>query len=157
RDVARQSLGNSSAYAVERRIRFRAGAAQCAALIAPFCKGLACSRQPLGLIRNPLRGINFILIILDPAMTTVGDILNEFFSPISKEKLWVMPEDDHYTKIVRKWNPVIQSANRTKFNLSTNCSAWQSLYVSRSSWKPTMTDSPKPGAYRDFVPSPPGT
>jgi hypothetical protein len=90
-------------------------------------------------------------------MTTVGDILDEFFSPLSSETLWVMAEDDNYTKIVRKWDPVIQSVNRTKFNLSTSCSVWQSLYVSRPSWKPTMTDSPKPGAYRDFVPSPPGT
>jgi hypothetical protein len=90
-------------------------------------------------------------------MTTVGDILDEFFSPLSRENLWVMPEDDQYTKIVRKWQPVIQSVNRAKFDLSTNCSVWQSLYISRPGWQPTMTDRPKPGAYRDFVRSPPGT
>jgi hypothetical protein len=95
--------------------------------------------------------------ILECAMTTVGDILDEFFSPFSSDKLWVMPEGDNYTKIVRKWDPVIQSANRAKLNLSTSCSTWQSLYVSRPSWTPTMTNSPKPGAYRDFVRSPPGT
>lgn len=90
-------------------------------------------------------------------MTTVGDILDEFFSPFSSETLWVMPEGDNYTKIVRKWDPVIQSVDRTKFNLSTNCALWQSSRMSQPSWKPTMTDAPKPGAYRDFVASPPGT
>lgn len=90
-------------------------------------------------------------------MTRVGDILDEFFSPLSSERLWVMPEDDNYTKIVRKWDPVIQSVNRTKLDLWANCSVWQLFYVSQPSWKPTMTDSPKPGAYRDFVKSPPGT
>jgi hypothetical protein len=68
-----------------------------------------------------------------------------------------MPEDDEYTVIVRKWNPVIESVNRAKFNLTSNCPFWQSHYVSQPSWKPTMTNTPKPGAYRDFVPSPPGT
>ena len=42
-------------------------------------------------------------------MTTVGDILDEFFSPFSSETLWVMPEDDNYTEIVRKW---LRSSNR---------------------------------------------
>ena len=40
-----------------------------------------------------------------------------------------------------------------KWDLTTNCVVWQT-YVSRPSWKPTKTDSPKLGAYRDFVPSP---
>lgn len=90
-------------------------------------------------------------------MATIGDILNEFFSPFSRERLWVMPENDNYTRKVRTWNPVIQSVNRAKFNLSTNCSVWQTLYVSQPSWRPTMTNSLKPGAYRDLVRSPPGT
>jgi hypothetical protein len=90
-------------------------------------------------------------------MTTVGDILDAFFAPLSSEKLWIMPEDDGYTKLVRKWDPVIQSVKRAKADLSINCAVWQLQYVSQPSWKPTMTDNPKPGAYRDFVPSPPGT
>lgn len=90
-------------------------------------------------------------------MTAIGDILDEFFSPLSSESLWVMPERDQYTVRVRKWNPVIDAVNRTKSDLSTNCGNWQSLYKSNPSWKPTMSDSSKPGAYRDFVASPPGT
>lgn len=90
-------------------------------------------------------------------MTTIGDILDEFFSPLSSEKLWVMPEGDNYTEIVRKWAPVINAVNRTKNDLSRNCATWKANYVSNSSWKPTKTDTPKHGAFRDFVPSPPGT
>jgi hypothetical protein len=98
-----------------------------------------------------------IVNVLDNAMTTIGEILNEFFSPLSSEKMWVMPEDDDYTKLVRKWKPVIESVDRAKLNLNTSCSNWQSQYASRPTWKPTMTDTPKSGAFRDFVPSPPGT
>jgi len=90
-------------------------------------------------------------------MATIGDILDEFFSPISKEKLWIMPENDNYTRVVREWDPVKKAVARTKNNLQTNCAVWSSHYKTNPSWKPTMTDSPKPGAYRDFVPSPPGT
>ena len=90
-------------------------------------------------------------------MTTIGDILDEFFSPLSSEKMWVIPESDQYTARARKWKPVIEAVDRTKNDLSTNCSNWQNLYRSNPSWKPTMSDSPKPGAYRDFVASPPGT
>ncbi len=90
-------------------------------------------------------------------MTTVGDILDEFFSPFSKEKLWVMPERDKYTKIVRDWDPVKKAVKATKSHLAVNCVKWASMHKSKPSWKPTMTDAPKAGAYRHFVRSPPGT
>jgi hypothetical protein len=76
-------------------------------------------------------------------MATIGDILDEFFSPFSSEKLWVMPENDNYTQIVRKWDPVIKSVDRAKNNLASFCTTWATSYVSAASWKPTMTDSPK--------------
>ncbi len=90
-------------------------------------------------------------------MTTAGSILNEFFSPFSSEKLWIMPQNDGYTKTVLTWIPVTNAVNRTKSDLIKNCLTWQSNYKSKPSWKPTKTDVPKSGAYRDFVPSPPGT
>lgn len=90
-------------------------------------------------------------------MTTVGAILDEFFSPFSSETMWVMPESDGYTEIVRKWKPVIQSQDRIKNNLKNHCGNWSSNYKTNSSWKPTKTNAVKKGAYRDFVPSPPGT
>ncbi len=90
-------------------------------------------------------------------MTTIGDILDEFFSPFSREKLWIMPENDKYTHIVRQWVPVMNAVTRTKNHLQVNCSTWSSNYVTNQAWKPTKTDLPKPGAYRHFVKSPPGT
>ena len=90
-------------------------------------------------------------------MTTVGDILDEFFSPFSTERLWVMPEVDGYTRIVRRWQPVIDATNRIKANVAANCAQWSTSYGTNRAWQPTRTDAPKPGSYREFVPSPPGT
>lgn len=90
-------------------------------------------------------------------MTTIGQILDEFFSPFSSEQLWVMPEKDNYTKIVRRWQPVINASNRTKADLVGNCARWKASLMTNPAWKPRKTDIPKPNAYRDFVRSPPGT
>lgn len=90
-------------------------------------------------------------------MTTIGDILDEFFSPLSKERLWIMQESDNYTRIVRQWRPVINATTRTKNHLKMNCSRWSSSYTTNPNWRPAKTDAPKPGAYRDFIMSPPGT
>jgi hypothetical protein len=90
-------------------------------------------------------------------MTTVGAILDEFFSPFSSEKLWVMPENDNYTQRVLKWGPVTQAVGRIKTNLATQCDVWKAGFMTDGSWKPSKTDSPKPGAHREFVASPPGT
>src|SRR5690349_17149683 len=91
------------------------------------------------------------------SMTRVGYILDEFFSPLSSEKLWVMPENDEYTERVRKWRPVIDAVGRIKADLSAKCATWAGSYKTNSSWKPVMSDAPKAGAHREFVQSPPGT
>jgi hypothetical protein len=90
-------------------------------------------------------------------MTTIGDILDEFFSPFSKERLWIMSGHDNYTRIVREWNPVINAVTHTKNHLKMNCSNWSRSYKTIPTWKPTKSDTPKPGAYRRLVESPPGT
>ena len=90
-------------------------------------------------------------------MASVGDILDEFFSPFSSERLWVMPEYDEYTLRVRNWDPVKEAVSATKINLATHCAIWSGSYTSNPSWKPGKTDAPKPGAYRESVQSPPGT
>jgi hypothetical protein len=90
-------------------------------------------------------------------MTTVGDVLDEFFSPFSSERLWIMPESDGYTAIVKQWQPVIDATNRTKQHLVGHCAQWSANYVTNPTWRPTKTDAPKPSSYREFVPSPPGT
>jgi hypothetical protein len=90
-------------------------------------------------------------------MATVGDILDEFFSPFSSETLWIMPETDNYTIIVRQWQPVIDAVGRIKASAATNCGTWKANYMTNPAWKPTKTDQPKANAHREFVASPPGT
>lgn len=91
--------------------------------------------------------------------TSIGQVLDEFFSPFSSETLWVMPESDNYTRIVRSWQPIIDAVNRAKSNLEANCTNWSANHKTDSSWKPGKTDPPvtDPNAHREFVPSPPGT
>ncbi|NJN47873.1 MAG: hypothetical protein HC808_16910 [Candidatus Competibacteraceae bacterium] len=92
-------------------------------------------------------------------MTTIGDILDEFFSPFSSEKLWIMPENDNYTKIVRQWVPVKTAVNFVKANLVANCATWSAKHKTSATWKPGKTDPPKtdPNAFGRWVASPPGT
>ena len=87
-------------------------------------------------------------------MTTVGDVLDEFFSPFSKQRLWVMPESDNYTAIVRKWQPVIEATNRIKQDLAANCAIWSANYMTRPQWQPVMSDAPRANAKREPVRSP---
>ena len=90
-------------------------------------------------------------------MATIGDVLDEFFSPFSQERLWIMPESDEYTKIVLQWQPVISAVNQIKADAVNNCAFWQASYRTNPAWQPAKTDAPKPGAHRKFVGSPPGT
>ncbi|MEQ9235349.1 eCIS core domain-containing protein [Coleofasciculus sp. E2-BRE-01] len=91
--------------------------------------------------------------------TTIGDVLDEFFAPWSRERLWVMRESDNYTRIVRRWQPVINAVNQAKANLEANCRNWQANHLTDASWTPGMTDPPvtDPNAHRIWVNSPPGT
>jgi hypothetical protein len=85
-------------------------------------------------------------------MTTVGDVLDEFFSPLSAEKLWTMPESDNYTEIVRKWQVVIDATNRVKSSISTSCALWSANFKTNPTWKPTKTDTPKAHALERPMP-----
>lgn len=91
--------------------------------------------------------------------TTITDVLTRFFSPFSKETLWIMPQGDNYTKIVRTWNPVIGAVDRAKSDLSRDCYKWMGFRSTSTSWKPGKTDPPRvdPKAFRIWVSSPPGT
>lgn len=72
-----------------------------------------------------------------------------------------MREGDQYTDRVRKWQPVIDAVNEIKHGektgLARNCDEWAANYVTDPDWVPVMSDSPKAGAHRQFVQSPPGT
>ena len=91
--------------------------------------------------------------------TTVGNVLDEFFSPFSDETLWVMPENDKYTRIVRTWQPVINAVSQAKANLQANCANWNANHMTDPSWTPGMTSPPvaDPNAHNIDVASPPGT
>ncbi|MGJ8678428.1 MAG: eCIS core domain-containing protein [Akkermansiaceae bacterium] len=91
--------------------------------------------------------------------TTAGDVLDEYFSPTSVERLWLMPESDAYTRLVRRWQPVIDTVNNVKADLLANCSNWNTIHKTDSSWTPSKTDPPvtDPNAHDTWVPSPPGT
>ena len=91
--------------------------------------------------------------------TTIGDVLDEFFSPFSSETLWVMPDGDNYTHIVRRWQPVIDAVNQAKTKLEADCANWSTSHMTNSSWTPDKTDPPvtDPNACGIWVSSPPGT
>lgn len=91
--------------------------------------------------------------------TSIGQILDNFFSPHSSEKMWVMKEGNDYTEIVRRWDPVIKAVNKVKKHLESNCVTWRRLHKTDPSWKPGKTDPPKtdPNAYEKWVHQPPGT
>lgn len=74
--------------------------------------------------------------------TSIGQVLDKFFSPFSSEKLWVMKEKDNYTRIVRTWQPVIDLVKKAKTNLQAKCKTWGAKHNTSSSWKPGKTDPP---------------
>jgi len=91
--------------------------------------------------------------------TTIGQILDNFFSPFSRERLWIMPESDNYTRIVRTWQPVIDAINRAKAALAADCAGWRTRHMTDSAWRPGRTDPPvtDPNANPDWIARPPGT
>jgi hypothetical protein len=91
--------------------------------------------------------------------TTIGQILDEFFELYSNEKLWLMNMYDDYTKIVRRWRPVIDALDEIKKDIAGNCSIWNTTHRSDAGWKPGKTDPPvtDPNSHPKPVPRPPGT
>ena len=89
--------------------------------------------------------------------TTIGEILDEFFSPFSTKTLWNMSESDNYTVIVRAWQPVIDGLNLTKQNIATDCAAWSATHRSSPGWSPGLNAIPDANSDRRLVKSPPGT
>ena len=91
--------------------------------------------------------------------TTVGAILDEFFSPFSSATQWDMPESDNYTAIVRAWQPVIDGLTSIKANIASDCATWAASHRTDTSWHAGMTKPPvtDPNAYPLWVSSPPGT
>jgi hypothetical protein len=76
-------------------------------------------------------------------MTSIGPILDEFFSPWSQERLWVMRSQDAYTELVRRWRPLRVKVNQAKDILAANCYEWQQTHRTTRGWRPSMTDPPR--------------
>lgn len=88
--------------------------------------------------------------------TTVGPILDEYFSPLSSPRVWVMEESDPYTVLVRGWQPVIDGEAWLLNHLEQNAAEWDTRHRTTPSWSPGMTGH-DPAAASNSVPHPPGT
>jgi RHS repeat-associated protein len=72
-------------------------------------------------------------------LTQVGTILSAFMSYFDfGPTLWVMPEDDSYTKIVREWIAVREGMNALKADLAANVARWSTDHTTTSGWAPTI-------------------
>ena len=104
-------------------------------------------------------------------MTAIADVLQEFFSPWSQEKVWVMDERDKYTMIVRDWAVVRDAVSKVKEDLTLTLSEvdvtskWPKntdWCMTDPMWRPNMAASKmterfgRPG-HRHRVNNPPGT
>jgi hypothetical protein len=64
-------------------------------------------------------------------MTTVGEVVFSFFNARNhSDKLWIMDSNDDYTKIVRRWQPVIASINVVRSAAIYDCDRWKVRYKS---------------------------
>ena len=92
-------------------------------------------------------------------LTTIGEILDEFFSFFNhRPDLWVMGEDDEYTTIVRNWDVVQNMVTLIKKDISLNPDKWEKHHKTSPSWKPSMAYVIDPNSgWERLVLSPPGT
>jgi RHS repeat-associated protein len=103
---------------------------------------------PSKLILSPLNG----------PPTHVGDILSEFFAIASKERVWIMGPNDHYTQIVQKWKPLMQIIEAAKTDLRKDPGQWKTTHETTSWWIPSGSSiNHDPKAWPGLVLSPPGT
>jgi outer membrane protein OmpA-like peptidoglycan-associated protein len=88
--------------------------------------------------------------------TTVGPILDEYFSPLSSPRVWVMEETDPYTVLVRGWQPVIDGQAWLLTHLEQNAADWAARHRTTPGWRAGTTGH-DPAAASNSVPHPPGT
>ena len=87
---------------------------------------------------------------LDPlGLTSPDQILAEFFDIFGNDKLWVMHEDDEYTKRVRKWASVQSLLHLAEGDLKRNCDKWKNERMTDPNWKPSKTGGHKISPTRD--------
>ena len=88
--------------------------------------------------------------------TTVGPILDSYFSPFSSPRVWVMEETDPYTVLVRGWQPVIDGQAWLLTHLEHNAADWAARHRTTAGWRPGMSGA-DPAAAMNSVQHPPGT
>jgi len=91
-------------------------------------------------------------------LTKPTDVLDKFFGPYD-QGLWIMGEDDEYTKHMREWIAVQQAVDKAKKDLAANCSKWEAGHKTSAYWHPFITSqfSPDRASYRVPVAGPAGT
>jgi RHS repeat-associated protein len=104
-------------------------------------------------------GNNGILEIDWLGCVRVSEVLGSFFNPLNFfPVLWIMPQDDPYTIVVRRWSVVQQQEDTIKRLISNDPEAWKNNHITSKTWRPKMEyrfDSRV--GYNELVKSPPGT
>jgi RHS repeat-associated protein len=104
-------------------------------------------------------GNNGILEIDWLGCVRVSEVLGSFFNPLNFfPVLWIMPQDDPYTIVVRRWSVVQQQEDTIKRLISNDPETWKNNHITSKTWRPKMEyrfDSRV--GYNELVKSPPGT
>lgn len=74
------------------------------------------------------------------------------------ERLWLMPESDSYTKIVRAWGPVRKHVEDLKRKAVSRPAEWRADHRTVPGWVPPLAyTSPPNCGWNELEKSPPGT
>ena len=94
-----------------------------------------------------------------PTWTTIGVILSSFFATTDMgERLWIIPERDSYTGIVRRWRPVIDHIERVKREAVSRSLEWQLDHRTDAAFQPGFGYvQPSNSGWDELEASPPGT
>jgi RHS repeat-associated protein len=104
-------------------------------------------------------GNNGILEIDWLGCVRVSEVLGSFFNPLNFfPVLWIMPQDDPYTIVVRRWSVVQQQEDTIKRLISNDPEAWKNNHITSKTWRPKMEYGFDPRVrYNELVKSPSGT
>jgi hypothetical protein len=85
--------------------------------------------------------------IVVPGDTSIAEVLGVFFNPVDiGTGLWLMREDDSYTRLVRRWKPVKDMLAQLRADVIARPDEWKQKHMTDAKWKPTKADAPPPKA-----------
>ena len=104
-------------------------------------------------------GNNGILEIDWLGCVRVSEVLGRFFNPLNFfPVLWIMPQDDPYTIVVRRWSVVQQQEDIIKRLISNDPETWKNNHITSKTWRPKKESRFDPRVrYNKLVKNPPGT